>query len=115
MKSRSRVVLAAAIAMLFLLNASGLCGAAVTQPSQRAHPCCPTHSTSRGDTSRPCCLATSAPVPSVVTGAPSIQVWIASPITASAVIRLRSAELTDVSQSLSPSRQLYLNFHQLLI
>ena len=118
MKPRARIGFAILLATLLALNASALCAAPVTQVTQPAHPCCPTHNSSHSDTtSQRCCLATGAPMIPVAIGAggPGVVVWTASSFASLPTIQLPMAESVDVVRPLPASPQPLLQFHQLLI
>ena len=116
MRSRSTTGFAALLVALLVLNASGLCAALVTRPTQRTHACCPTHGAPVRSTSLPhCCLVASTPVLAVVISGPNV---VDSPVFSDALtgaIPVPQAGTGIVPAVHTPSLTLYLQFHQLLI
>jgi len=116
MKPRSTTGFAVALITLLVLNASGLCAALASQPSQQAHACCPTHRSPVRNTSVPhCCLATSTGVLTVAIGGPNAGDSAAFSNAGPAGIQLAQAGTGIVTPLRLPSPCLYLHFHQLLI
>jgi hypothetical protein len=116
MRPRSTTGFAVVLATLLVLNASGLCAALVTRPTQRTHACCPTHGGPVRSPSVPhCCLVASTPVLAVVISGPNDG---DSPVFSNALtgaIQVPQADAGNLPPARLPSITLYLHFHQLLI